>query len=330
MKDRPVLGLIVPAYNEEAVLGNSIARLGSVLEDLNRIGKISGHSYVCIVDDGSSDDTWQIICRSSLENPWVRGIRLSRNFGHQNALMAGMETCMADVYISIDADLQDDETTIAEMIQAYGNGSQVVYGIRRSRDTDSALKRFSALSFYRIMNVFKTGVIYNHADFRLLSRRAVLEIGRFREVNLFLRAIIPLIGLKTSTVYYDRKERLAGETKYSLGTMLAFAWEGITSFSTIPLRFVSVLGMSIFLLTVMGAAYSVYQKLFGHVVPGWTSTVLPIFFIGGIQLLCVGVLGEYIGKIYQEVKGRPRYIVEEQRNFNKDFETRTARPEEQV
>lgn len=314
--EKPILVIVVPAYNEEEILPISIQRLTDVITELSDRGTVSDDSYICIVDDGSKDKTWPIIRDHARLNSRVRGIKLSTNRGHQNALIAGLESCIADVYISIDADLQDDENTIKEMLENYHQGSQIVYGVRKSRTTDSRFKRWTALCFYKLMGYSKTGTLYNHADYRLLSRRVVKELAGYGEVNLFLRAIIPSLGFKTSTVFYDRKSRDAGESKYSLYSMLSFAWEGITSFSTVPLKLVSVSGLIIFFISSLAAAWSVYQKLNGNVIPGWTSTVLPILFLGGIQLLCTGIVGEYVGKIYQEVKHRPRFIVEEKTHYD--------------
>jgi len=313
MKSNPTLVVIIPAYNEQMVLPESIKRISDILIDMINSRRISSNSYICVVDDGSIDHTWNIIsdlAKSSSSGPGVVGIKFARNFGHQYALIAGLKTCPADIYITIDADLQDDENAIYEMVDHYLRGSHIVYGVRKSRTVDTLFKRLTALAFYKIMKICRTGTVYNHADYRLLSREVVEEVLKFRETNLFLRAIIPSIGFEQSIVYYDRKERFAGKTKYPVHAMLAFAWNGITSFSTIPLKFVSFVGTLIFLCTICGAMYSIYQKLCGNVVPGWTSTVLPIFFLGGVQLLCVGILGEYIGKMYGEVKNRPRYIIE--------------------
>ena len=310
MKEKPVACIIIPAFNEQSVLPESLERISILLENLIQSDHISHKSYICIVDDGSRDGTWQIVTDRAKRSPRITGIKLSSNFGHQHALMAGLESCVADIFITIDADLQDDETAIIEMVNHYLDGAHIVYGIRKSRNSATLFKRFSALTFYKVMDLFKTGTIYNHADFRLLSSDVVQELRRFKEVNLFLRAIIPSIGFRQSQVYYDRKERAAGESKYPLVKMLSFAWNGITSFTTIPLKMVSFLGMVIFLMTLLGASYSIWQKVNGNVIPGWTSTVLPIFFLGGVQLLCTGILGEYIGKIYQEIKRRPRFIIE--------------------
>ncbi len=311
MIESPVLCVIIPAYNEEELLEYSIDRLTQLLDQIMESKKISGQSYLCIIDDGSTDATWEIILKKSKENRSVNGIRLSKNFGHQNALAAGFQSCIADAYVSIDADLQDDENAIHEMIDHYHEGAQVVYGVRKSRRSDTPFKRISAKLFYRFMGFNKTGTIDNHADFRLMSSSVVRELNNFKEVNLFLRAIVPSIGFQTARVYYDRKMRFSGQSKYPIRKMLSFAWEGITSFSTFPLKMVTLAGMLIFILTMTGIFYSIIQKLTGNVIPGWTSTVLPIFFLGGVQLLCVGVLGEYIGKIYQEVKQRPRFIIQE-------------------
>jgi glycosyltransferase involved in cell wall biosynthesis len=263
------------------------------------------------VDDGSSDRTWELIEELASTDARVGGIKLSRNRGHQNALLAGLYTCEADVLLSVDADLQDDIQVIPEMIGAYVRGAQVVYGVRNDRSSDGFFKRASAQGFYRLIKALGAESIYNHADFRLLSRRAVEALKGFREVNLFLRGMVPLIGFKSAIVYYTRSERFAGESKYPLRKMLALALDAVTSFSVAPLRLITGIGFLVFVLSILMGLWTIWVKLFtDHAVPGWASTMLPIYFLGGIQILCIGILGEYLGKVYQETKGRPRYIIE--------------------
>lgn len=309
--------IVVPCYNEEEILQDSINELKAVLDSLIANGLASPNSHLTLVDDGSKDHTWSIIQRNKSSR--VAGIKLAANAGHQNALMAGLLENLgeADIYLSIDADLQDDVAVISEMVQSYNNGNQIVYGVRKDRGVDSFFKRRTARMFYRIQEMMKIKVVKNHADFRLISNQVLEELTRFKEVNLFLRAIFPTMGFNTSVVYYDRKERKAGETKYPLKKMISFAWDGITSFSTVPLRLVTVIGFLVFIASIIMSLYVVGIWLFTDLAqPGWSSTLLPIFFLGGIQLLFLGVIGEYIGKIYKEVKSRPRYIVEKEEKPN--------------
>ncbi|QHS08933.1 glycosyltransferase family 2 protein [Sinimarinibacterium sp. NLF-5-8] len=305
------LALVLPCYNEEAVLAETIARLQSVMARLHAQGQISADSRMYFVDDGSRDRTWPLIAQASREQPWVAGIKLSRNRGHQNALMAGLFTVPGDAVISLDADLQDDPDAIFAMVDAHLNGADVVYGVRHRRDTDTAFKRITARAFYRLMQALDVQLVSGHADYRLLSRRALECLKDYREVNLVLRGIVPMIGLPSARVYYDRAERFAGESKYPLRKMLSLAWDSITSFSRFPLRVISVMGFVIFMLSVLSSLRIVYVALFtDDAVPGWASTVLPMYLLGGIQLLSLGVIGEYIGKIFMEVKDRPRFNVE--------------------
>jgi polyisoprenyl-phosphate glycosyltransferase len=308
----PLLTIVVPCYNEEEVLNETVTRLKSIIQDLIRQHQISQESQVLLVDDGSRDNTWDLIEENQELSPFIKGLKLARNVGHQNALLAGLITAgkQSDCVISIDADLQDDVEVIKEFIQKFHEGHEVVYGVRRERKTDTFFKRTTALSFYKIMKLLGVDIVYNHADYRLLSNRVIHHLKEFRETNLFLRGIIPLIGFKTTQVYYDRHERFAGESKYPLKKMLAFAWEGITSFSVVPIRFVSYVGFVFLLLSIFALAYVIGAKLFGHTTSGWTSLMLSIWFIGGVQLIGFGMIGEYIGKIYKESKARPKYIVE--------------------
>lgn len=305
------LGIIVPCYNEEDVLTETTKRLNCLLDRLHKVGKISADSYAIYVDDGSSDGTWPLIEIMSIENTWITGLKLSRNFGHQNALLAGLFTAEGDALITIDADLQDDIDTIEQMINKHSQGAEVVYGVRDDRTTDSAFKRTTAQGFYEIMRLLGVEVITNHADFRLMSRAAIESLKEFREVNLFIRGIVPLIGFQSAIIYYKRSERFAGETKYPLKKMVAFALDGITSFSVTPLRIITVIGFMIFTLSILMSMYILIVKLLTDAaMPGWASTVLPVYLLGGLQILFLGIIGEYLGKVYTEVKNRPRYIIE--------------------
>jgi glycosyltransferase involved in cell wall biosynthesis len=309
------LGIVVPCYNEEEVLRETAKRLLPVLDRLAAAGKVSPESRIFFVDDGSRDKTWSLIEALGQEDPRVAGIKLSRNRGHQNALLAGLFTASGDALVSIDADLQDDVTVIEQMVDAHLGGADVVYGVRKTRESDSVFKRNTALGFYGLMRSLGADVIENHADFRLMSRRAIEALKEFREVNLFLRGLVPLVGFPSEIIYYDRAARFAGVSKYPLRRMISFALEGLTSFSVGPLRLITMTGLVVFLLSMFMSVFIVGVKLFStRAVPGWASTVLPVYFIGGIQILCIGVIGEYIGKIYKETKARPRYIIE--KSFN--------------
>jgi polyisoprenyl-phosphate glycosyltransferase len=311
--ERPVLAIVAPCYNEAQVICQTASRLVAVLDDLLVKAKIDVKSFIYFVNDGSSDNTWELILGLHGENQRIKGLKLSRNFGHQNALLAGLMSVRnrCDCAISIDADLQDDVSAIEEFIDCYHQGYEIVYGVRRQRTKDTLFKKYTALIFYKLIQWFGVRVVYNHADYRLVSNRALEVLSSFKEFNLFLRGLFPLIGFKSTTVYYDRGERFAGESKYPFKKMVSFALEGITSFSIVPLRIVTVCGFVIFLLSFLMSIYILYATIIRHsTIPGWASTVLPIYFIGGIQLLSIGLLGEYIGKIYKEVKSRPRYIAE--------------------
>ncbi len=308
-----ILYLVIPCYNEEEVLPLTAEAVRKKLEALIAAGKIAEESRVLFVDDGSKDGTWDILRKMTAENPLFSALKLSRNTGHQNALLAGLMTAKdhCDAVVSMDADLQDDINAIDGFLQKYEEGCDVVYGVRNRRDTDTRFKRTSAQAFYKFMAAMGVESVYNHADYRLMSRRAVEALSEYKEVNLFLRGIVPLIGYRSDYVYYDRKERAAGESKYPLKKMLSFAEDGITSFSVKPLRIISTFGIVIAGLSVFGLLYSLISKLTGNAVSGWTAIVASIWLLGGIQLLCIGVCGEYIGKIYSEVKGRPRFHVEQ-------------------
>ncbi len=307
------LYLVVPCYNEQEVLRITCSRLTQKLEALISAGRVDENSRMLFVDDGSKDATWSIITELHQENKLVDGLKLSRNRGHQNALLAGLMTAkdLCDVCISLDADLQDDVDAIDRFLDEYQkNGCGVVYGVRSSRKTDTFFKRNSALAFYKLMKFLGVDIVYNHADYRLMSKAALIALSQFEEVNLFLRGMVPLVGFKSGVVEYERHERAAGESKYPLKKMLSFAFDGITSFSVKPIRMVLALGAIIFAASIIMLIYFLIVKLLGHAVTGWTSTMCSIWMIGGIQLLCLGVIGEYIGKIYKEVKHRPRYIIE--------------------
>lgn len=313
MQERlPLLAIVVPCYNEEEVLPETFEKLTDCLMELCKEQLISKNSKILFVDDGSRDRTWSLIAIESIRNPFVTGIKLARNVGHQNALLAGLhkasEKC--DCAISMDADLQDDVGVIFEFMQKYHDGYEVVYGVRRNREKDSIFKRTTALGFYSLMEKLGIHLVYNHADFRLMGKRALAELKRYSEANLFLRGIIPLLGFKSCKVYYDRQERVAGTTKYPLKKMLSFAIDGITSFTVIPIRFITLLGFVLFLLGVLAGGYALYQKLNGVTTEGWTSLMISIWFIGGLQLVAIGTIGEYIGKIFTEVKSRPKYSVD--------------------
>jgi len=306
------LSLVVPCYNEEAVLPETISRLTRLLEHLVENNLVDAGSHVIFVDDGSRDRTWQIIQDASANSQAVQGIKLSRNRGHQNALLAGLLDAKGDVAISIDADLQDDLGAIEKMILAHRQGSDIVFGVRKSRETDTFFKRFTAEGYYRLLERFGVEVVFNHADYRLMSRRAIEALREFNEVNLFLRGIIPQLGFPSSIVYYDRAERFAGESKYPLGKMLALAWQGITSYSTVPLRMITALGFLISFASFGITLWALFIRLFSdQAVPGWTSTVVPIYLLGGIQLLCIGIIGEYLAKTYMETKRRPHFFIED-------------------
>ncbi|CAH0344080.1 glycosyltransferase family 2 protein [Bacillus sp. CECT 9360] len=308
----PILTIVVPCFNEEDVLPDTISQLHNLLENMAVRQLVSDKSKILFVDDGSKDRTWQIILKESLKNEWVTGLKLSRNAGHQNALLAGLFTAknMSDCVVSIDADLQDDIAVIGEFVEKYREGFDVVYGVRRKRDSDSFFKRSTAEGFYKFMNKLGVDLIYNHADFRLMSKRALQQLERFEEVNLFLRGIVPLIGLRSAKVHYDRKERMAGETKYPLKKMLAFAFDGITSFSVTPIRFVLFVGIFSFVISFLFGCYFFILKFSGNTATGWTSLITSIWLIGGLQLIAIGLIGEYIGKIYKESKRRPKYIID--------------------
>jgi len=307
-----VLYIVIPCYNEEEVLPETSKRILDKLQRMITAGICSEESRILFVDDGSKDQTWSMIEALTKQDPHFGGVKLARNRGHQNALLAGLMTAKehCDAAISMDADLQDDIEVLDEFMERYHEGCHVVYGVRKERKTDTFFKRNSALAFYKLMNILGTKVLNNHADYRLMSKEALEGLAQYREVNLFLRGIVPEIGYKTAVVYYDRGERFAGESKYPLKKMISFAIEGISSFSVKPLKMISALGILISMFSSFGLLYALISKICGVAVPGWTAIVCSIWLLGGVQLLCLGVLGGYVGKIYQEVKARPRYIIE--------------------
>lgn len=318
----PVLYIVIPCYNEEAVLPITSTMFLEKLQSLSDAGKISSDSRILFIDDGSRDATWSIISELAGQDHRFIGIRQSRNRGHQNAVLAGLMEAMplCDITISIDCDGQDDIHAMDAMVDAYLDGCEVVYGVRSKRDTDTFFKRFTAQSYYKVLKGMGVDTVYNHADYRLVSSRVLREFANFKEVNLFLRGMFPLVGFKSTSVYYERRERLAGESHYPLRKMLALAFEGITSLSVKPLHIITGLGGVIAALSFLGVIWSVVVALLGNAVPGWASMTCIICFIGGVQLTCLGVIGEYIGKIYLEVKQRPRYIISE-RTWDKKEDT---------
>jgi len=309
--DPPALAVVVPCYNEESVLPETLRQLLLTRASLVREGRITEESQLYFVDDGSRDRTWALIEQFAATERCVYGIKLSRNNGHQNAVLAGLFHAAGDAIVTVDADLQDDIGVLPEMVSHYLNGYDVVYGVRNRRPNDSWFKRVTAEGYYRVLAAMGANVVFNHADCRLMSRRAIDALKDYGEVNLFLRGIVPTIGFPSAIAYYDRRERFAGESKYSLRKMLALAVDGITSFSTVPLRMIAALGLFIFVVSLALSAWVLWIRLFtDQSVPGWASLTLPIYLMSGIQLLSVGILGEYVAKIYMETKRRPRYFVE--------------------
>ena len=314
-----ILYLVIPCYNEEEVLNDTASELTKKMNKLIKDNKIAKNSKIMFVNDGSKDHTWDIICKLHEENSLISGVNLSRNKGHQNALLAGLMTAKdyADITISMDADLQDDINVIDTMIEENNKGSNIVYGVRSSRKKDSFFKKHTAQAFYKLMKFFGVDIIYNHADCRLMDKKSLEALSSFKEVNLFLRGIVPLIGYKSSIAYYERGKRMKGESKYPLKKMISFAVDGITSFSVKPLRLIFSIGLIILIVSIGIMIYSLVVKLTGNTVPGWTFLTISIWFIGGLQMLSIGIIGEYIGKIYNETKERPRYIIDEVLNSDK-------------
>ena len=319
MLEKPILYVVVPCYNEEEVLEETTKQLTKKMNSLIEEDIISKKSKVMYVNDGSKDKTWKLIKKIHEDNDLFTGVSLTRNRGHQNALLAGLMTAKeyADVIISMDADLQDDINAIDKMLEKYKEGNDIVYGVRSSRKKDSFFKRFTAETYYKFMKKLGVDCVYNHADYRLTTKRVLDELENYHEVNLFLRGMFPLIGFESDIVYYDRQARFAGKTKYPLKKMLNFAWDGISSFSVKPLRMICSLGFIILFVSIAIIVYSLIQKLIGNTVSGWTFLSISIWFIGGLQMISIGIIGEYIGKIYSETKARPRYIILEDLNKEK-------------
>ena len=311
-RTEPILYIVIPCYNEQEVLPITAPMFLQKLADLTAAGKISPESRVLFVNDGSKDRTWEIICDLAARDPHYAGISQSRNRGHQNALLCGLMTLRdrADCVISMDADLQDDIDAIDAMLAAFQNGNDIVYGVRASRKQDSAFKRATAQGYYRLLRALGADVVYNHADYRLMSRRALDALAEYKEVNLFLRGLVPLVGYPSTVVYYERGRRFAGKSKYPLRKMLSFAWEGVSSLTVSPLRLITRIDIVMFLVSIAMLIYFLVRYFTGHTVAGWSSLAVSIWAIGGLQLLAIGVVGEYIGKIYLETKARPRYRIE--------------------
>lgn len=311
---------VIPCYNEQEVLPTTSSLLRDKLHHLIEAGKISADSRIIFVNDGSRDATWDIIQSLHNEDEIFQGINLSKNMGHQNALLAGLMTAkdLCDAAVSLDADLQDDINAIDEMVDKFNAGCDVVYGVRSARKTDTFFKRTTAEGFYKLMDALGAKTVYNHADYRLMSRRALMGLAEFGEVNLFLRGIVPMIGYKSDVVYYERAERFAGESKYPLSKMLSFAIQGITSLSTKPIKMITGLGFFIFLVSIAVLIYSLIRHFTGNTIQGWTTTVISVWAIGGLMMISLGVIGEYIGKIYLETKNRPRFIIESYLGDEKD------------
>jgi glycosyltransferase involved in cell wall biosynthesis len=306
------LSIVVPCFNEQEVLPETARRVRALLDLLIESGKICADSQIVLVDDGSQDRTWELIRDQHRQDARIRGLKLSGNRGHQIALIAGLFTAEGDAIVSVDADLQDDLAAIEAMVDEHRNGYDIVYGVRRKRTADTFLKRVSAKSYYRLLALLGVRIVHNHADFRLLSRRAIEALKQYSEVNLFLRGLVPLIGFKSTSVLYDRAERFAGESKYPLRKMLALAADGVTSFTAFPLRVIALLGVFVSFLSVAMMLWVLWVKVFTTLaIPGWASSVIPVYFLGGIQLLSIGILGEYVAKLYSEAKRRPRYFVDE-------------------
>ena len=312
-KDKPVLYIVIPCYNEEEVIDETIRRLTLKMDQMIQYGQIDQKSRFLLVNDGSKDRTWAIVSDLCKQNIYTTAISLAHNRGHQNALLAGLMTAKdyADIVISMDADLQDDINAVDRFVEEYKKGADIVYGVRSSREKDTLFKKYTALAFYKLMEKLGVETVYNHADYRLMSKRALEALSDFKEVNLFLRGIIPMIGYRTATVLYEREERFAGESKYPLKKMISFAIEGITSCSIKPLRMITLFGIAVSVFSLVYLMYVIVGSMAGNTVAGWATLAVLISFFGGAQILCIGIVGEYIGKIYQETKSRPRFIVEE-------------------
>lgn len=323
------LSIVVPCYNEEEIIDFTIGELTRLLDTFVKNGLISQESELVLVDDGSKDATWSIISGIALKNKYVRGIKLSRNYGHQNALCAGLLSANGDAIVSLDADLQDDINAIERMLHLYNDGYDVIYGARKRRTKDPVIKKNLAEGYYRMLKMLGVEIVFNHADFRLLRRKVVDELRGFRERNIFLRGLLPQLGFKSTVIEYDRLPRMAGETKYPYSKLFSLAWQGITSFSIAPLRIITTIGVVVFLISFLISGWALFAYFFsGTAVPGWTSVVVPMYLLGGIQLLCLGIIGEYLAKIFKEVKQRPLYIIEAQvgRNSEEDITKPANKP----
>jgi glycosyltransferase involved in cell wall biosynthesis len=311
MRTCPVVSIVLPCYNEQEVLPETTKRLVTLLNRMASNGECAKGSAIYYIDDGSRDNTWRLIEEYALSEPRACGVKLSRNRGHQNALLCGLMTVPGDVLISLDADLQDDLEVIPRMVAAYGKGSEIVYAVRSKRDQDSFFKRLTAESYYKVLAFLGVQIIYNHADFRLMSRRAIETLREYEETHLFLRGLIPQLGYRTSTVEFERAARFAGESKYPLSKMLSLAWQGVTSFTAYPLRLITGVGVVVSLCSLGLASWALGLRLFTDMaLPGWASVVIPMYFLGGIQLLSLGIIGEYLAKVYEAIKKRPRFHVE--------------------
>lgn len=311
MNPAPILGIVVPCYNEESVLAETARHLVGLLLHLNDQGKVGASSTILFVDDGSQDRTWEVIFSLAQQHPCIGGLKLSRNMGHQNALLCGLLNAPGDALISLDADLQDDVTAIECMIDEYLAGADIALGVRSTRRQDRFFKRWTAEFYYKLLSSMGIQVVFNHADFRLMSRRAINALAEYREVHLYLRGLVPLLGFRTAVVPFDRAERFAGESKYPLGKMLSLAWQGIISFTAIPLRLITGMGVLVALASAILGGWALSIRLFTDAaLPGWASTVVPMYFLGGVQLLAIGVMGEYLAKVYEQTKHRPRFHLE--------------------
>ncbi len=318
--NNPTLGIVVPCYNEEEVLLESANYLKNKLVELINSNELNEASFILFVDDGSDDRTWDVICSLANNDTCFKGLRLSRNYGHQNALLAGLNSMieLCDLVISVDADLQDDLNMIKIFIQKYKDGFDIIYGIKNSRKSDSFFKRTSAECYYIILKIMGVKIIYNHADFRALSKRALMALREYKEHELFLRGIIPLIGLKSTSINYDIKERLSGQSKYTFGKMLRLSWIGITSLTVFPLHIITIIGCTIFILSLLSIIYVFFANKLGITVQGWSSLIASIYFFGGLQVFALGLVGEYVSKVFLEVKRRPRYIIYDSRGFDNE------------
>lgn len=316
---KPALTIVVPCYNEQEVLQQTAKVLDKFVESLVKDRLISTDSRVCYVDDGSKDETWALISELAESHDRIQGLKLSRNRGHQNALFAGLMESDGDALISIDADLQDDVDVMRDMVKLHVNeATDIVYGVRSLRDSDTFFKRSTATLYYKLLKLLGVDIVYNHADYRLMSRRAIEGLREYDEVHLFLRGLVPLIGFSTEIVQYRRQERFAGESKYTLRKMLSLAWQGVTSFSIRPLRLISAFGLIVSVLAFFSACVATVSAVLGQTVPGWTSIIVAMFFLGGVQMLSIGLIGEYVGKIYMEVKNRPKYLVQDTAGYQKN------------